>query len=605
MAFQLRILSGKHKGAELRLETRRYSLGSGEENSLILSDSNIAKKHISFFFAEGEISVLSADGGLLVDGVSIDKFPIDVAPLQVMTLAVSEPSDNVSIAFRETEASGNLSGDLSGGADANLNASVNASVNANVDNWPDEEKIEELLLKNKQLKDTKNSSQKTRQVEKKLGAFARMGSRMGYSNKKILVPSIIATLATLAAIALLTITTLLWLDPARWQAKRMQKVEKRLEKELASKPQSQRTVRIAQEKDGSFVLLGYVETEKELVRLRGLAFESGLQIRVVSKEQLIAAIEVIAQQYNLYANFKLAPIGKASTIKTKNKENRPTVAGERKRGDTYYSFEDLQLGGGRLITAQEFNERRKRETQHFKLRAEGFVEHERKLEAFRKEILQSLPYISEVEMDVTTNELMLASIRNAISKNIAFSGVHLNLQLGQLVLSGAIFANFHDELQDILQKHYQKLSRAPVPKDRITLAPPLYAKITALLLGRQRAVDIVMRKNAIPKRYLVGQVIDNDKQIIAIASNGIILNYRDKTLGFPISETLANINNPTKTTTNSANSANKPASAIKTGAQKENQATEAGKQKKTNAETNSSENKPLKENSEKKGEAIP
>ena len=586
MAFQLRILSGKHKGAELRLETRRYSLGSGEENSLILSDSNIAKKHISFFFAEGEISVLSADGGLLVDGVSIDKFPIDVAPLQVMTLAVSEPSDNVSIAFRETEASGNMSGDL----------------NESVNNWPDEEKIEELLLKNKQLKDTKNNSQKTRQVEKKLGAFARMGSRMGYSNKKILVPSIIATLATLAAIALLTITTLLWLDPARWQAKRMQKVEKRLEKELAAKPQSQRTVRIAQEKDGSFVLLGYVETEKELVRLRGLAFESGLQIRVVSKEQLIAAIEVIAQQYNLYANFKLAPVGKASTVKTKNKENRPTIAGERKRGNTYYSFEDLQLGGARLITAQEFNERRKRETQHFKLRAEGFVEHERKLEAFRKTVLQSLPYISEVEMDVTTNELMLASIRNAISKNIAFSGVNLNLHLGQLVLSGAIFANFHDELQDILQKHYQKLSRAPVPKDRITLAPPLYAKITALLLGRQRAVDIVMRKNAIPKRYLVGQVIDNDKQIIAIASNGIILNYRDKTLGFPISETLENINNATKTTTNSAN---KPASAIKTGAQKENQATEAGKQKKTNAETNSSENKPLKENSEKQGEAIP
>lgn len=582
MAFQLRILSGKHKGAELRLETRRYSLGSGEENSLILSDSNIAKKHISFFFAEGEISVLSAEGGLLVDGVSVDKLPIDVAPLQVMTLAVSEPSDNVSIAFRETEASGNMSGDL----------------NESVNNWPDEEKIEELLLKNKQLKDTKNNSQKTRQVEKKLGAFARMGARMGssmgYSNKKILVPSIIATLATLAAIALITIATLLWLDPARWQAKRMQKVEKRLEKELAAKPQSQRTVRIAQEKDGSFVLLGYVETEKELVRLRGLAFESGLQIRVVSKEQLIAAIEVIAQQYNLYANFKLAPVGKASTIKTKNKENRPTIAGERKRGNTYYSFEDLQLGGARLITAQEFNERRKRETQHFKLRAEGFVEHERKLEAFRKTVLQSLPYISEVEMDVTTNELMLASIRNAISKNIAFSGVNLNLHLGQLVLSGAIFANFHDELQDILQKHYQKLSRAPVPKDRITLAPPLYAKITALLLGRQRAVDIVMRKNGTPKRYLVGQVLDNDKQIIAIASNGIILNYRDKTLGFPISETLANIDNAAKTT-----------NAIKTSAQKTNQATEAEKQKKTNAETNSSENKPLKENSEKQGEAIP
>ncbi len=538
MAFQLRILSGKHKGAEIRLETRRYSLGSGEENTLILSDSSIEKKHISFFFAEGEISVLSADGGLLVDGVKVDKLPIDVAPLQVMTLAVKEhdgnAADNVSIAFRETRASdsdANREGEGEGDSEDTSSGAGEA-----VRDWPDDKKIEELLLKNSQQKDPKGGAQKTRQAEKKIGALARMG----YKNKKMLVRSTIAIVLITATIALVSIASLLWFDPVRWQAQRMKKVEKRLEKELAAKPQKNRTVQIAEQKDGSFVLLGYVETEKELVRLRGLAFDSGLQIRVVSKEQLKAAVEVIARQYNIYANFKLVPVGKPSTIETKNKENRPNVAGERKRGKALYSFEDLQTDGERLVNAEEFNELRKRETQHFKLRVEGFVEHERRVEPFRKTVLQDLPYITEVEMDVTTNEVMLEAIRDSLSKNIAFSGVRLNLQLGQLVMSGAIFANFHDELQDILQKQYRNLPHAPVPKDRITLAPPFYAKITALLLGRQRAVDLRMRKDVAPRRYLVGQVIDNDKQIVAIASNGIILKYRDKTLGFPIANSAAN-----------------------------------------------------------------
>ena len=546
MAFQLRILSGKHKGAELRLETRRYALGSSEENALILSDSNIAKKHISFFFAEGEISVLSANGGLLVDGVKIDKFPIDVAPLQVMTLAGDTMANNVSLAFRETRASGNESGNASHGASGNQSGNQSGDDASN--NWPDDKKLEELLAKNNLANASAADAQKTRQAKKKLGAFARIGSSMGASMgaERNLVPSTIAIIATIATIALLGIVALLWFDPARWQAERMQKVEEKLEKELAEKPKSQRTVRIEQEDDGGFVLLGYVETEKELVRLRGLAFESGLQIRVVSKEQLLAAIEVIAKQYKLYANFKLMPAYKPSaTLASSNAKTKvamPQIAAQKKKGKNLYSFEDLssedlQGDADKLITAQEFYQRRKRETQHFKLRAEGFVEHERKLDTFRNAILQSLPYIVEVEMDVTTNELMLEVMRNALSKNIAFSGVQLNLDLGQLIISGAIFANFHDEMQEILQKQYQKLPRAPIHKERITLAPPFYAKITALLLGRQRAVDLRMRNDSSPKRYLVGQLIDNDKTVIAIADNGIILNYRNESIGFPISNT--------------------------------------------------------------------
>ena len=507
MAFHLRVLSGKHKGAEIRLSARRYSLGSSEDNVVILSDDDIEKNHITFFFSEGEVSVLSAHGGLMIDGKKINSFPLDVAPLQLMTLAGSNENDNVSLAFAEGTAA----------------------------NWPDDKKIAETLARGANAAENKTKDEKTRRAEKKFGSFARLSPR----KRKILLRSGSRFAVALGASIAIIFISLLWQDPARRQAKRMQQVEQQLERELASKPREHRTVYIKEANDGSIILLGYVETEKELVRLRGIAFESGLRIRVVSKEQLRATLKVFAKQYGLYANFVLLPIAKNNSAENK-KINAET---KQEKNVENYNFEkteqDTMLGD--YESTAEASKAQRIDTQYFKLRVEGFIEHERRVETFRQAVIQDLPYIVEVEMDVTTNEIMLGEIQKTLAKNAAFSGIKLELISGYLVISGAIFSNFHDELQTVLKKHSLKLPNAPIIKEKLILVPPLYAQITALLLGRQRAVDLRIHNDRNSKRYLIGETIDSDKQITDIANNGIMLKYKNETVGFPISSILTTI----------------------------------------------------------------
>ncbi len=492
-AYRLRILSGRHEGAELPLTARRYSLGSGEDNTLILSDDAIAEHHLSFFFADGELSVLKAPGGLRVDGKTIETFPVDVAPFQILTLATSGEEDNISIAYGfeagdegSTEASKTIEPAKTG--DSKLPA-----LRSLPNSWPDHERIVALLVS-----EGTSVEPKARQAEKRLGALSRLSPQ----KRKMLVRSSLALGAVLSVSVVVFVATLVWLDPVRRQASRMQEVEANLEKELKAKPKAERTVRINQGQEGNIVLTGYVETEKELVRLRGIAFESGLQIRVVSKEQLRAALKVIAQQYGLFAKFRLFAIdGSKSKSKSKSKNLAETQA---------------------------------QETQYFRLRLEGFIQHERQLEEFRATIDSDLPYITEIETDITTTDAMLSGMRRLLSHNVAFGGVELEMEEEHLLLQGAIFANFHDELRSLLKNHYRSLPYRPLTTDRLTLVPPLHADITALLLGRQRAVDLRLRKEGKSKRYRIGENIDDDKTLVAITRNGILLSYLNQTVGFPI-----------------------------------------------------------------------
>ena len=502
---RLRILSGKHEGAELPLTARRYSLGSSEDNALILSDDAIAEHHLSFFFADSELSILSAPGGLRIDGKVADTFPIDVAPFQIMTLAVSG-EDNISIAYgydasdaeqevAETRSAKPSTTKPSSSSDGNLPVLTPAL--PALTSWPDRERIVALLSS-----EGTSVKPKERQAENKLDALRRLSPQ----KRKVLVRSLFALGAAVGVSLVVFVATLLWLDPARRQVARMQRVEARLEKELKAKPVEERTVRIVEGEEGSFVLQGYVETEKELVRLRGLAFESGLQIRVVSKEQLRAALQVIARQYGLFANFHLLAIDRnGSKNKNKNKDKNNSLA-----------------------------EVRDALTQRFHLRLEGFIDHERQLEEFRSTIESDLPYIAAIETDVTTSEAIVSGLRKLLAHNAAFGGVALELEDGQLLLRGAVFADFHDELRAVLEHHYRSLPYRPLTMDHLTLVPPLQASITALLLGRQRAVELRLNREGSSKRYRIGELVDDDKTIVAIARNGILLSYLDQTVGFPI-----------------------------------------------------------------------
>ena len=494
-AYRLRILSGRHEGAELPLVARRYALGSGEENTLILSDDAIAEHHMSFFFADGEISILQAPGGLRIDGKAVETFPVDVAPFQIMTLAGTNEEDNISLAY---------------GCDTPDEESVAAVSSSErrlpaLRSWPERERIAALLASEGASAELPVSATKARQAKKKVGALSRLSPK----KRKMLARGSLAFGVAASVSVVLVIASLLWLDPARRQATRMRQVEASLEKELRAKPVAERTVRIVQGEEGEITLVGYVETEKELVRLRGLAFESGLQIRVISKEQLRAALEVIARQYGLFAKFHLFPIDEggtdAKTLKTTQKSTKKSTSGST-QGVSHPPF---------------------------RLRLEGFIDRERQLAAFRAAITSSLPYIQEIETDITTSAAMLADLRRLLAHNAAFGGVALELEGGRLLLQGAVFANFHDELRAMLEHHYRSLPHHPLTTDRMTLVPPLQVSISALLLGRQRAVDLRLDKGGQAKRYRVGEKID-DKTIVAITQNGILLSDGKQTVGLPI-----------------------------------------------------------------------
>ena len=490
MAYRLRILSGRHEGAELPLTARRYSLGSSEDNALILSDDAIAEHHLSFFFADGELSILQAPGGLRIDGKTVESFPFDVAPFQIMTLAGSDGEDNISLAY------GFDANDEEATAETNqTNNNIPKSTLPALRSWPDRERIVALLSSG-----GTSVAPRVRQAKRKLGALSRLSPK----KRKMLVRSSLALGVAASLSIVVVIAILLWLDPARRQAARMQRVEESLERELEAKPAAERTVRIVQHADGNIMLKGYVDTEKELVRLRGIAFESGLQIRVISKEQLHAALEVIARQYGLFAKFHLFPIDKSK--------------GEQKTQTKLTQEEKAQA----------------QEPQLFRLRLEGFIDRERQLEEFRSTITSDLPYIVEIETDITTSEAILYDLRRLLSYNAAFGGVTLELEDGRLLLRGAVFSNFHDELRALLEHHYLSLPYRPLTTDRLMLVPPLQASISALLLGRQRAVDLRMGKEGNAKRYRIGERIDKDKTIVAIDQNGILLSYLDQTVGLPI-----------------------------------------------------------------------
>ena len=498
-AYRLRILSGRHEGAELPLVARRYALGSGEENTLILSDDAIAEHHMSFFFADGEISILQAPGGLRIDGKAVETFPVDVAPFQIMTLAGTNEEDNISLAY---------------GCDTPDEESVAAVSSSErrlpaLRSWPERERIAALLASEGANAELPVSATKARQAKKKVGALSRLSPK----KRKMLARGSLAFGVAASVSVVLVIASLLWLDPARRQATRMRQVEASLEKELRAKPVAERTVRIVQGEEGEITLVGYVETEKELVRLRGLAFESGLQIRVISKEQLRAALEVIARQYGLFAKFHLFPIDEGGTDAKTLKTTQKTTQKSTKKSTS---------GSTQGVSHPPF-----------RLRLEGFIDRERQLAAFRAAITSSLPYIQEIETDITTSAAMLADLRRLLAHNAAFGGVALELEGGRLLLQGAVFANFHDELRAMLEHHYRSLPHHPLTTDRMTLVPPLQVSISALLLGRQRAVDLRLDKGGQAKRYRVGEKID-DKTIVAITQNGILLSDGKQTVGLPI-----------------------------------------------------------------------
>lgn len=85
--YELKILDGKNEGGSIPLKASRYSIGSHVKDSIVLSDKEVKKRHLECIFIDDCLSILRAYGSkILVNGSIIDRLPIDIAPLDIVTI---------------------------------------------------------------------------------------------------------------------------------------------------------------------------------------------------------------------------------------------------------------------------------------------------------------------------------------------------------------------------------------------------------------------------------------------------------------------------------------------------------------------------------------
>lgn len=69
------------------LESSRLSIGSGESDDVYLSAVGIVPSHLKLVFINGLMTILSAAQKIRVDGKEVISYPVDVQPLQVLSLS--------------------------------------------------------------------------------------------------------------------------------------------------------------------------------------------------------------------------------------------------------------------------------------------------------------------------------------------------------------------------------------------------------------------------------------------------------------------------------------------------------------------------------------
>jgi hypothetical protein len=84
--FLAALLEGGKVGDLLELHSGRLKLGAAETDDIFLNMVGVSPSHVSLIYVDGQITILSANHEVRLDGVVQKQFPFDWQPLQVLTL---------------------------------------------------------------------------------------------------------------------------------------------------------------------------------------------------------------------------------------------------------------------------------------------------------------------------------------------------------------------------------------------------------------------------------------------------------------------------------------------------------------------------------------
>lgn len=79
--------SGESSPPGFLLGASRLVVGAGEQDDVFLSGVGVVPSHVRLIYVDGRITVLSAAQEIRIDGVGVDQFPVDLEPLQVLSLS--------------------------------------------------------------------------------------------------------------------------------------------------------------------------------------------------------------------------------------------------------------------------------------------------------------------------------------------------------------------------------------------------------------------------------------------------------------------------------------------------------------------------------------
>lgn len=69
------------------LGASRLSLGAGEADDVYLAGVGVAPGHVRLVFLDGQVTLLSASEEVRIDGVTVTNFPVELQPLQTLSLS--------------------------------------------------------------------------------------------------------------------------------------------------------------------------------------------------------------------------------------------------------------------------------------------------------------------------------------------------------------------------------------------------------------------------------------------------------------------------------------------------------------------------------------
>jgi hypothetical protein len=86
--FSLVILGDEaHAPPGVELGPSRLTLGAGENDDVFLSGVGVVPGHVQMVFLDGQATVLRATQDIRIDGQAVAQFPVDLKPLQVLSLS--------------------------------------------------------------------------------------------------------------------------------------------------------------------------------------------------------------------------------------------------------------------------------------------------------------------------------------------------------------------------------------------------------------------------------------------------------------------------------------------------------------------------------------